>query len=65
MTYLEPALRGLRWQFTVDRIDLVELERRIDDVVRREAREPLPSELVAVWRDGKRCPFVRAWAAAN
>jgi hypothetical protein len=51
------ALRGVAWQYAVERIDLAELERRAEDVLRRDLRDPAPvSELVAVIRGGKRYP---------
>lgn len=48
MTDLSPALRGLRWQYATDRIDLAELERKLEAVLALEAREPSSDELVAV-----------------
>jgi hypothetical protein len=56
---LAPAIRGLAWQYAVGRIDLAELERRTDELLQRELRDPAPvSELVAVHRGGKRYPYV-------
>ena len=54
MTDMTPALRGLRWQYATDRIDLAALERKVEDVLRLEARDPAPDELVAVWVPARR-----------
>jgi len=55
MADMTAALRGLRWQYANDRIGLAALERKIEDALRLEAREPAPvSELVAVHRGARR-----------
>jgi hypothetical protein len=54
MADMTAAIRGLRWQYANDRIGLAALERKVEDALRLEAREPAPvSELVAVHRGRK------------
>jgi hypothetical protein len=42
MADMTAALRGLRWQYANDRIGLAALERKVEDALRLEAREPAP-----------------------
>jgi hypothetical protein len=64
MVDLTPALRGLAWQYAVDRIDLPELERRIERLLAHQQRvldayDDDDAPLVTVIRGG-RCPSVPA-----
>jgi hypothetical protein len=64
MVDVTPALRGLAWQYAVDRIDLATFECKIEQVLAHEQRllehdeDAPPSGLVAVIRGGKRWPYV-------
>jgi hypothetical protein len=59
---VSPALRGLRWQYAVGRIDLATLERKIEELLAHRQRvldafdeydDDAP--LVTVIRGGRRC----------
>jgi hypothetical protein len=48
MNDMSAPLAGLRWEYAVGRIDLVALERKVEDVLAREARPPVVEGLVSV-----------------
>jgi hypothetical protein len=62
MVDLSPALRGLRWQYAVDRIDLATLERKTEELLAHRQRvldayaeSDDDTPLVTVIRRGRRC----------
>jgi hypothetical protein len=71
MNDMSAPLAGLRWEYAVGRIDLVALERKVEDVLAREARPPVVEGLVSVskvrcWRAWRiSCPSLRtSWSAS-